>query len=40
MDVKKYLQGFFAGTKNPSLDAMRFFMDKLKFSFLIRGYYV
>ena len=29
MDVKKYLQGFFAGTKNPSLDAMRFFMDKL-----------
>lgn len=29
MDVEKYLQGFFAGTKNPSLDAMRFFMDKL-----------
>lgn len=29
MDVKKYLQGFFAGTKKPSLDAMRFFMDKL-----------
>ena len=29
MDVEKYLQGFFAGTKDPSLDAMRFFMDKL-----------
>ena len=29
MDVEKYLQGFFAGTKNPSLDAMKFFMDKL-----------
>lgn len=29
MDVKQYLQGFFAGTKNPSLDAMKFFMDKL-----------
>ena len=29
MDVKKYLQGFFAGTKDPSLDAMRFFMEKL-----------
>ena len=29
MDVKQYLQGFFAGTKNQSLDAMKFFMDKL-----------
>lgn len=29
MDVEKYLQGFFAGTKDPSLDAMRFIMDKL-----------
>ena len=29
MDVEKYLQVFFAGTKNPSLDAMKFFMDKL-----------
>ncbi len=29
MDVEKYLQGFFAGTKNQSLDAMKFFMDKL-----------
>lgn len=29
MDVEKYLQGFFAGTKDQSLDAMRFFMDKL-----------
>ena len=26
MDVQKYLSGFFSGTKDPSLDAMQFFM--------------
>ena len=25
-DIKKYLDNFFKGTKNPSLDAMNFFM--------------
>ena len=25
-DIKKYLDNFFRGTKNPSLDAMKFFM--------------
>ncbi len=27
-DVKKYLDSFFKGTKNPSLDAMKFFMSE------------
>lgn len=27
-DIQKYLDNFFKGTKNPSLDAMKFFMDK------------
>ena len=29
MDVEKYLQGFFPGTKGPTLDAMKYFMEKL-----------
>ncbi len=27
-DIQKYLDNFFKGTKNPSLDAMKFFMNK------------
>ena len=29
MNVEKYLQGFFPGTKGPTLDAMKYFMEKL-----------
>ena len=29
MNVDKYLQGFFHGTKGPTLDAMKYFMEKL-----------
>ena len=29
MNVEKYLKGFYKGTKNPSLDAMYFFMERL-----------
>ena len=29
MNVEKYLQGFFSGTKGPTLDAMKYFMEKL-----------
>ena len=29
MDIEKYYSNFFSGTKDPSLDAMNFFMDKL-----------
>ena len=29
MDIQKYLDNFFKGTKNPSLDAMHYFMEKL-----------
>ena len=29
MNVEEYLNGFYKGTKNPSLDAMYFFMDRL-----------
>lgn len=27
-DIQEYLDNFFKGTKNPSLDAMKFFMNK------------
>ena len=30
MNVEKYLQGFFPGTKGPTLDAMKYFMEKLE----------
>lgn len=29
MNVEKYLQGFFPGTKGPTLDTMKYFMEKL-----------
>lgn len=30
MDIEKYLSNFFRGTKNPSLKAMKFLMEKFK----------